>query len=89
MSAGSRFAGSRVRYNGALGLATGTQDVVFETAPGTDGVPGAYTERYRNVWAAAVNASGLKVEIKAGTSVAEAGAGTASWDNVLVATNCK
>jgi endonuclease/exonuclease/phosphatase family metal-dependent hydrolase len=78
-----------LRIRKVTNLATGTQDVVFETAPGTDGVAGAYTERYRNTWAAAVNASGLKVEIKAGTSVAEAGPGTASWDNVLVATSCK
>ena len=78
-----------LRIRKETNVATGTQDVVFETAPSTDGVAGAYTERYRNTWAAAVNASGLKVEIKAGTSVAEAGAGTASWDNVLVATNCK
>jgi endonuclease/exonuclease/phosphatase family metal-dependent hydrolase len=70
-------------------LATGTQDVVFETASSNNGVPGVYTERYRNTWAASVNASGVKVEIKAGTSRAEAGAGSAYWDNVLVATNCK
>ena len=41
------------------------------------------------MWAAAVDASGVKVEIKAGTSVAEAGAGSGYWDNVLVASNCK
>jgi len=70
-------------------VATGTQDVVFETAPNTDGTPGAYTERYRDTWAAAVNASGLKVEIKAGTSGAVVDAGSASWDNVLMAGNCK
>jgi hypothetical protein len=78
-----------LRIRKETNLATGTQDVVFETAPSTGGVPGAYSERYRNTWAAAVNANGLKVEIKAGTSVAEAGAGTASWDNVLIATSCK
>ncbi len=78
-----------LRIRKETNLATGTQDVVFETASSNNGVPGVYTERYRNTWAAAVNASGVKVEIKAGTSGAEAGAGTASWDNVLVATNCK
>jgi hypothetical protein len=36
-----------------------------------------------------VNASGVKVEIKAGTSGAEAGAGSAYWDNVLIATTCQ
>ena len=78
-----------LRIRKETNLATGTQDVVFETASNNNGQAGVYTERYRNTWAAAVNASGLKVEIKAGTSGAEAGAGAASWDNVLVATNCK
>ena len=78
-----------LRIRKETNLATGTEDVVFETASSNNGVPGVYTERYRNTWAAAVNASGVKVEIKAGTSGAEAGAGSAYWDNVLVATNCK
>ncbi len=78
-----------LRIRKATNVATGTQDVVFETAPNTNGVPGAYTERYRNTWAGAVNASGLKVEIKAGTSGAVVGAGTATWDNVLMASQCQ
>jgi len=78
-----------LRIRKETNVATGTQDVVFETAPSVSGVPGAYVERYRDVWAASVNASGVKVEIKAGTSVAEAGPGSAYWDNVLVASNCK
>jgi hypothetical protein len=78
-----------LRIRKVANAATGTQDVVFETAPSDSGVAGAYVERYRNTWAAGVNATALKVEIKAGTSVAEAGAGTASWDNVLVAANCR
>ena len=56
---------------------------MFETAPNNGGVPGAYTERFRDTWAAAVNATGLKVEIKAGTSGAEAApgppTGTTCW----------
>ena len=78
-----------LRIRKVTNVATGTQDVVFETAPNNNGVAGTYTERYRDTWAAGVNASGLKVELKAGTSGAEAGAGSASWDNVLVASNCK
>jgi endonuclease/exonuclease/phosphatase family metal-dependent hydrolase len=78
-----------LRIRKATNVATGTQDVVFETAPSNNGVAGTYTERYRNTWAASVNPSALKVELKAGTSAAEIGAGSASWDNVLVATNCK
>jgi endonuclease/exonuclease/phosphatase family metal-dependent hydrolase len=78
-----------LRIRKVTNSATGTQDVVFETAPNVNGVAGAYTERHRETWAASVNASGLKLEIKAGTSAAEAGAGAAYWDNALVATNCK
>jgi len=78
-----------LRIRKETNLATGTQDVVFETASNNNGQAGVYTERYRNTWASSVNASGVKVEIKAGTSGAEAGAGSAHWDNVLVATNCK
>jgi len=78
-----------LRIRKETNVATGTQDVVFETAPSNNGVPGAYTERFRDTWAASVSASGVKVELKAGTSGAEVGAGTAYWDNVLVASNCK
>jgi endonuclease/exonuclease/phosphatase family metal-dependent hydrolase len=78
-----------LRIRKVANAATGTQDVVFETAPATNGVPGVFTERFRDTWSTRVNASGLKIELKAGTSVAEAGAGSAYWDNVLVASNCK
>jgi endonuclease/exonuclease/phosphatase family metal-dependent hydrolase len=78
-----------LRIRKVANAATGTQDVVFETAPSVNGAPGAYTERYRNTWDATVNASGVKVELKAGTSGAETAAGASSWDNVVVATNCK
>ena len=55
-------------------LATGTQDVVFETAPNSGGVPGTYTERYQT-YGRRLNAIGLKFEIKAGTSVPETSPG--------------
>ena len=78
-----------LRIRKVANAATGTQDVVFETAPNNNGVAGAFTERFRDTWDAAVNASALKFELKAGTSVAEAGAGSAYWDNLHVASNCK
>jgi endonuclease/exonuclease/phosphatase family metal-dependent hydrolase len=78
-----------LRIRKVANAATGTQDVVFETAPNVNGVPGTYTERYRNTWDAPVNASGVRVELKAGTSGAETAAGSSSWDNVVVAGNCK
>ena len=69
--------------------ATGTQDVVFETAQDNGGVAGTYTERFRETWDGRVAATSLKVELKAGTSVPEVGPGSAYWDNVRVSTNCK
>lgn len=78
-----------LRVRKVANAATGTEDAVFETAANNAGVPGAYVERYRNTWDAAVNAASLKVELKAGTSAAEAAPGAASFDNVLVATNCR
>ena len=69
--------------------ATGTQDVVFETAPNAGGVPGTFTERHREVWNAAVSPSSLKFELKAGTSVAVTAPGSAHWDNFHAAANCR
>jgi len=80
-----QFLRIRKEANGA----TGTQDVVFETAADNLGVPGVFTERFRETWDSKVAATSLKVELKAGTSVAEAGAGSVYWDNVRVAANCK
>jgi endonuclease/exonuclease/phosphatase family metal-dependent hydrolase len=68
--------------------ATGTQDAVFETAPDSGGVPGTYTERFRDTWDARVSAPSLKIELKAGTSGPELAPGSVYWDNVRVSTNC-
>jgi len=78
-----------LRIRKVTNTATGTQDVVFETAPDNGGVPGTYTERFRDAWSSAVAATSLKVELKAGTSGAEVAPGSAYFDNVRVATNCK
>jgi endonuclease/exonuclease/phosphatase family metal-dependent hydrolase len=78
-----------LRIRKAANAATGTQDVVFETAVDNGGVPGTFTERFRETWNAKVAATSLKVELKAGTSVPEFGAGSVYWDNARVATNCK
>jgi endonuclease/exonuclease/phosphatase family metal-dependent hydrolase len=69
--------------------ATGSTDVVFETAPNNAGVAGSYTVRYREAWNAHVVASAMKVELKAGTSVAEVDPSTVIWSSVRVATNSK
>ena len=78
-----------LRIRKVTNVATGTEEVLFETAANNAGVPGAYTERYRSTWEAAVSATSLKVELKAGTSAAETAPGSVFFDNVLVATNCK
>ena len=78
-----------LRIRKVANAATGTQDVVFETASDNGGVPGAFTEHFRETWDGRVAATSLKVELKAGTSVPEVGAGSVYWDNVRVATNCK
>jgi len=45
--------------------------VVFETAPDSSGSPGAWSERYRESWNAAVAPGGIQFELKAGTFTAE------------------
>ena len=78
-----------LRVRKAANAATGTQDVVFESAPDNGGVPGTYTEHFRATWDTAIATTALKVELKAGTSESEIAPGSAYWDNVRVATNCK
>jgi endonuclease/exonuclease/phosphatase family metal-dependent hydrolase len=78
-----------LRIRKVANAATGTQDVVFETAPDNGGVAGTFTERFRATWDSGVAATALKVELKAGTSGPEAGAGSAYFDNVRIASNCQ
>ena len=78
-----------LRIRKVANAATCTQDVVFETATDNAGVPGTWTERFRNTWDSAISATALKVELKAGTSGAEVLPGSVYWDNVRVASNCK
>ena len=78
-----------LRIRKVANAATGTQDVVFETAEDHGGAPGTFTERFRETWNERLAATSLKVELKAGTSVPEIGPGSAYWDNVRVANNCK
>jgi endonuclease/exonuclease/phosphatase family metal-dependent hydrolase len=78
-----------LRIRNVANPATGTEDVVFETAPNQGGVPGTFTERYREVWSTAVPATALKFELKSGTSRAETAPGSTFFDNVHVAANCR
>ncbi|HZT77696.1 MAG TPA: endonuclease/exonuclease/phosphatase family protein [Vicinamibacterales bacterium] len=78
-----------LRIRRELNAATGTTDVVFETAPNTNGAPGAYTVRYRETWDARVVATEMKCELKAGTSEADVAPGSVTWNHLHVATNSK
>jgi hypothetical protein len=80
-----QFLRIRREYN----TATGTNDVVFETAPNSNGVPGTWTVQYRETWDAHVVPSAMRFELKGGTSDAVVGAGTVVWDNFHVASDCK
>lgn len=56
----------RIRHN----LATGA--VVFDTAPGSSGVPGLWVQRYSEPWNSTLGFNTFQFEIKAGTLEAEA-----------------
>lgn len=60
-------------------------DVVFSTAPGSGGVPGAWTERSRQPWSGAVPLTAVRFELKAGTSSAQTAPGTAMFDTFKAA----
>jgi len=78
-----------LRIRREANTASGTIDVVFETASNNGGVPGVYSVRYRESWSTSVVPNALKCELKAGTSVAEVAPGTVVWDHVHVATDSK
>jgi hypothetical protein len=78
-----------LRIRREANAATGTQDVVFETAPNNGGIPGTFTERHREIWNAALNPASLRFELKAATSAAVAAPGSVYWDNFHVAGNCR
>jgi hypothetical protein len=70
----------RIRHDYRPG--SGVDDVVFEAAPAVDDTP---VELYREPWDPAVAASGMVVEMKAGTSGPEPQPGVVVWDNVRAA----
>jgi len=73
-----------LRIQRAYNSATGTEDVVFETAPNVNGVPGTFTVRFRENWNASVDAAALRFELKAGTSGPAVSPGVATWDNFSI-----
>jgi hypothetical protein len=59
--------------------------VEFHTAPGTGGVPGAWTRRAAAPWSGAIPLGSLKFEMKAGTLDPHANPGTAIFDTFRAA----
>lgn len=54
----------------------------MDTAPGSGGVPGTWTQQYTETWNSLINTSAIIFELKAGTSQVEANApGTVIFDN--------
>jgi hypothetical protein len=59
----------------------------MDTAPGSGGVPGTWTQQYSETWNSLINTSAIIFELKAGTSQVEANApGTVIFDNFDAAT---
>jgi hypothetical protein len=59
----------------------------METAPGSGGMAGTWTQQYTETWNSLVVTSAIIFEIKAGTSQVEANSpGTVVFDNFVAAT---
>ena len=59
----------------------------MDTAPGTGGVPGTWTQQYSEIWDPLISTAAIIFELKAGTSQVEANApGRVIFDNFVAAT---
>lgn len=62
-------------------------NLYMDTAPGTGGVPGTWTQQYSEVWDSLIPTSAIVFEIKAGTSGVEANPpGKVIFDNFVAST---
>ena len=67
---------------------TASGAVTLDTAPGSSGVPGTWTQRYSEVWSSSIPTTATYFEIKGGTFQVEANApGKVIFDNFEVADN--
>jgi IPT/TIG domain len=67
---------------------TDTGAVTLDTAPGSSGVPGTWTQRYTETWNSSISTSAIVFEVKGGTWQVEANApGKVIFDNFEVAGN--
>ena len=62
-------------------------NVTLDTAPGTSGVPGTWTQQYTETWNSSISLTGTYFEVKGGTFQVEANApGKVIFDNFQAAT---
>src|ERR1044071_3589589 len=62
--------------------------VYFDTATGSSGVPGTWTQQYTETWNSSISTSSIIFELKGGTFQSETNApGTVIFDNFEVASN--
>jgi hypothetical protein len=67
---------------------TSTGAVTLDTAPGSGGVPGTWTQQYSEIWSSSIPTTGIYFEMKGGTFQTEANApGKVIYDNFQAATN--
>ncbi len=67
---------------------TSTGSVTLDTAPGSSGVPGTWTQQYSEIWNSSISTTGVMFEVKGGTFQVEANApGKVIFDNFEVASN--
>jgi len=70
----------RIRHDATAGA------VYLDTAPGSSGVPGSWTQRYTETWNSSISLSAIIFEVKGGTSVVQSNApGKVIFDNFVVA----
>jgi hypothetical protein len=63
-------------------------NVYLDTAPGSGGAPGTWTQRYTETWNTSISLSSIIFEVKGGTSVIQQSApGKVIFDNFEVANN--
>ena len=51
---------------------TDTGALTLDTAPGSSGVPGTWTQQYSEIWSSSIPTSGIQFEVKGGTFQVEA-----------------
>jgi hypothetical protein len=65
-----------------LRIRNDSDNLYMDTAPGSGGVPGTWTQQYTESWNALIDTSAIIFELKAGTTQVEANApGTVIFDN--------